>query len=253
MPTFNELTVVPPPPSYLDWNEDGVVVLPRFLPEDLMQAYESCWLANNFDNPGGWQDPCPYMRFKPLADMLSYGPLQDEMINLLGEPAGLHLCLTGWRSTTRNWHQDSYLNPPHVGDFYVAVWIALENIHPDSGPFQYIPGSHRWPQVTRETIAPHVNLNNPLWPTHSEAVLTPAFTAEIEKRGEPVVDYLPERGDVLLWHSRLVHRGSIPNDPNMERRAAIAHFSGIQHRSDMPPAIRHSGGYIFPIGVRTWR
>lgn len=71
MPTFNELTVVPPPPSYLDWNEDGVVVLPRFLPEDLMQAYESCWLANNFDNPGGWQDPCPYMRFKPLADMLS--------------------------------------------------------------------------------------------------------------------------------------------------------------------------------------
>lgn len=175
------------------------------------------------------------------------------MINLLGEPAGLHLCLTGWRSTTRNWHQDSYLNPPHVGDFYVAVWIALENIHPDSGPFQYIPGSHRWPQVTRETIAPHVNLNNPLWPTHSEAVLTPAFTAEIEKRGEPVVDYLPERGDVLLWHSRLVHRGSIPNDPNMERRAAIAHFSGIQHRSDMPPAIRHSGGYIFPIGVRTWR
>ena len=27
-----------------DWNEIGVVLLPDFMPEDLMAAYEDCWI-----------------------------------------------------------------------------------------------------------------------------------------------------------------------------------------------------------------
>lgn len=257
MPTYAQLTVPAPPAGPLDWNDDGVVILKDFLPEELMQAYEECWLANA-DQPGGfldksgWQYPTPYMNHKPVADLFSYGPLHTEMEKLIGEPAGLHLCLTGWVTTTRNWHQDSYLNPPHVGDHYIACWVALDTIHPDSGPFQYIAGSHRWPQVTRECIAPYVNLNDKHWPTHSEVVLTPAFEEEIKRRDAVITTYLPKRGDVLLWHGRLMHRGSLANVPGMQRKAAIAHYSGINHRHDMPTAVQHDGGWIFPIGERKW-
>jgi ectoine hydroxylase-related dioxygenase (phytanoyl-CoA dioxygenase family) len=179
-----------------------------------------------------------------------YGPLHEEMEKLVGEPVGVHLNLTGWISTTRNWHQDSYLNPPHVGDYYIAAWIALDTIHPDSGPFQYVKGSHKWAQVTREKIlaalAPHERDHK--WPTHSERLLTEAFEEEIERRGAEVTVHLPERGDVLLWHGRLLHRGTIANVPGMERRSLIAHFSGVNHRQDMPPAQKHAmGGYFFPI------
>jgi hypothetical protein len=33
----------------------------------------------------------------------------------------------------------------------------------------------------------------------------------------------------------------------MERRALIAHYSGINHRQDMPAARQHGGGWYFPV------
>src|SRR5438552_11002670 len=75
------------------------------------------------------------------------------MESLIGEPMMLHLALTGWVSTERTWHQDDYLNPAHVAGWYAAVWMALDdNIHSDSGPFEYLPGSHRWPTLRRDKV-----------------------------------------------------------------------------------------------------
>lgn len=248
--TLKDLTIPAPAPSSLDWNEDGFVIKKNFIPEELMQAYEECWLANNATRPGGWPDCTPYRRHPEVMNILTYKRMADTMEELIGEPAGVHLNLTGWITTRRNWHQDTYLNPHHVGDYYAAVWIALETIHPDSGPFQFVRGSHKWFVLTREKILSALSPQerDHRWPKYSERVLTPLFEEEIEKRNAEVITYLPERGDVLFWHGRLLHRGSVPNDPGMERRSLIAHYSGINHRQDMPRAIQHNGaGWYFPI------
>ena len=253
MTTLEDLTVAPPPFGPRDWNDNGVVILPKFLPEDLMVAYEECWIKQNREfhqRPGGWPDCTPYRRHPELLDILTYQPLAEQLEALLGEPAAVHLNLTGWVSTERNWHQDSYLNPAHVGDYYAAIWVGLDDIHPDSGPFQYVPGSHRWPQVTRDKILAALNPEerDHRWPKFSERILTPLFEEEIVKRGNNVVSHLPGRGDVLIWHGRLMHRGSRPNVPGMERRSLIAHYSGIHHRHDMPSAQQSQmGGWFFPI------
>ena len=61
--------------------------------------------------------------------------------------------------------------------------------------------------------------------------------------------FLPNAGDVLIWHPNLAHRGSRAVDPSRPRLAAIGHFSGIQVRADMPAAVQHGdGGWYFPIG-----
>jgi ectoine hydroxylase-related dioxygenase (phytanoyl-CoA dioxygenase family) len=73
------------------------------------------------------------------------------------------------------------------------------------------------------------------------------FEKEIELRNAEVVTYLPERGDVLFWHGRLLHRGSTPNVEGMIRKSLIAHYSGIDHREDMPPAIQYGEGWYFPV------
>lgn len=252
--SFDDLTVPAPPVGPRDWNAEGVVLLKNFLPEDLMESYENLWSIINgpegANRPMGWPDPIPYMRHRELLDILTWKPLAAVLEELIGEPAGLHLNLTGWVSTQRDWHQDSYLNPPHVGDYYAAVWIAFADIHPDSGPFQYVPGSHRWPQVTHEKIldALEPSERDHRWPKFSERILTPLFEQEIVERGNNIISHLPSRGDVLIWHGRLMHRGSRPNVPGMERRSLIAHYSGINHRGDMPKALRNGqGGYYFPI------
>jgi ectoine hydroxylase-related dioxygenase (phytanoyl-CoA dioxygenase family) len=247
---FASMTVPPPPAGPLDWNEEGVVLLPNFMPSNLMDEYEACWLANNSERPGGWPDCTPYRRHPELFAMATYGPLAEELEKLLGEPAGVHLNPTGWVSTERNWHQDSYLNPALVGDYYAAVWIALQDVHPDSGPFQYFSGSHRWPQVTNEKIleALEPEERDEYWPKYSERLLTPMFEQYIADQAVEPVSHLPKRGDVLIWHGRLLHRGSAPKIPQMERRALIMHYSGIQHRQDMPAAEQSAyGGWYFPL------
>ena len=252
--TFEQLTVPPPPAGPADWNEDGVVVLEKFVPEDLMVAYEECWEEANSNSPGGWDYPTPYMDNPALLDITTWGGIGELLEDLIGEPAGVHLNLTGWVSTQRDWHQDSYLNPPHVGDYYAAIWLALDDIHPDSGPFQYVKGSHRWPQVTREKIldALEPEERDHKWPKYSERILTPLFEAEIEKRDAEVTSHLPSRGDLLVWHGRIMHRGSPPNVPGMQRKSLIAHYSGIHHRGDMPAAVQtDSGGWYFPLKSNT--
>lgn len=249
MITLHDLTIPAPERGPADWNDDGFVIKKGFIPENLMLEYERCWLENNAERPNGWPDCTPYRRHTELLDVLTYHNINDTIESLIGEPGAVHLNLTGWVSTKRNWHQDTYLNPPHVGDHYVAIWIALETIHPDSGPFQFVRGSHRWPVVTREKILEALDPEerDSRWPKYSERILTPLFEAEIEKRNAEVVTYLPNRGDVLFWHGRLLHRGSEPRVPGMQRKSLIAHYSGINHREDMPDALQYGTGWYFPI------
>ena len=229
------------------------------MPEELIEDYKKAWLKDNSDRPRGWPFDVPYMYVPALGDMLAYKPMTDIMTNLIGEPLGVHLNLTGWISTQRNWHQDGYLNPDTNRDFYMAIWIALDDIHPDSGPFQFVRGSHKFPVITHEKMLSSLGHNaelDPNWPKRSEEILTPLFEQLIIDADLEVEDFIAQKGDVLLWHGRLMHRGSTPRDPELQRLACIAHYSGIHHRPDMPtPALSRLGfrhgheldGYYFPI------
>lgn len=242
-----------------EWQDDGLVILPNFMPEYFLDRYAEAWLRDNADRPRGWPFDVPYMYVPALMDMLAYGPLHEVMEELIEEPMGTHLNLTGWRSTQRNWHQDGYLNPDHVHDFYCAVWIAIDDIHPDAGPFQFIRGSHTFPIITNEKMLAALKpeqRGDSNWPKHSEEILTPIFEQLLIGAELNVESFTAQKGDVLIWHSRLMHRGSTPNDPDLERRACIAHYSGINHRPDMPGEVlsrigKSNGfqlsGYYFPI------
>lgn len=258
MTRLDELGTPPPAPGPTDWNDNGVLTLPGFFDADELVAYADEWMAAHgfrlsadgpfADRPQGWPDTCPYMQHDALRDLCCDGRLARMLAWVVGDEMGVNLNLTGWVSTERDWHADSYLNEPEVGDFYAAVWIALADIHPDSGVFQYVPGSHRWPQITRETIGRHFDIADPQWPKHSEQLLTDVFEEEIAARNATVVSHVPKKGDLLIWHGRLLHRGSRAKVPGAMRPALIAHYSGIHHRPQMPTAVQHdTGGWYFPI------
>ncbi len=228
-------------PEQLSWRRDGVVVLRNFFPPHLTDAYVARRAA--LANASGWRSPTPYQHVPEMRALALYPPLMELQKQLLGEDMLLHLALTGWISTERNWHQDDYLNPSEVLTWYTAVWMALDTIDPDCGPFEYIPGSHRWPLMSGERVralmtqeerdrreGPH-GVNH--WATYSERFVAPAIDAEIRARDMAPVQFLGGKGDVLIWHSRLMHRGTAPRRPNLERRSLITHYSGVHHRTDM--------------------
>lgn len=184
-----------------------------------------------------------------------YQPLVEILDDLIGEKMGLHLNLTGWVSTERKWHQDDYLNPDFVNSHYAAVWIALRDIDPDSGPFEYVPGSHTWPLIRREKVLSQcpvkTALEDPEWPTKTQDWIAGIIETEIARRDAEVVPFLAKKGDVLIWHGRLMHRGSKPNMPGTPRHALIAHYSSVKHRTDMKEW--RSNCFVPPGRADEWR
>jgi ectoine hydroxylase-related dioxygenase (phytanoyl-CoA dioxygenase family) len=177
------------------------------------------------------------MHIKEIRDLCLYKPLSDTLASLIGDKMGLHLNLTGWVSTERNWHQDDYLNPDFINSWYCAVWIALDTIHPDCGPFQYVPGSHRWPLTRMQRVHAYLQPEEAKlveWPKIAERFVNRAFDREIARVGLPVREFLGEKGDVLVWHGRLAHRGSEPRNRSLVRKSLIAHYSALSKRTDMP-------------------
>jgi hypothetical protein len=235
------------------WRRDGVVIMPKLLPDSVTDPYIA--RRSKLGAPGGWISPVPYLQVPELRALALYPPLMHMLQHLLSERMMLHLALTGWISTERNWHQDDYLNPPFVNSWYAAVWMALDRIDPLSGPFEYIPGSHRWPLLRGEKVrsfltrAERTRLDDGVnhWPKYSERFVTPAIETEISRYGIPSRTFIGEKGDVLIWHGRLMHRGSIPKVPGHERRSLITHYSGIGHRPDMTERAEDENGEAYAV------
>jgi hypothetical protein len=224
------------------WRSQGYLVLPGLLPDDLIDDYMARFEA--YHCLWGFQTPTPYEVVPELRALALYPEVIKRINKLIGDEMVLHLNLTGWVSTERKWHQDDYLNGPEVNGWYLAVWMALDDISADSGPFQYIPGSHRWPVLRRERVmglltpeqasedAAHPNS---LWTVMTQDQVSNAVERRREELGAPVESFLAKRGDVLIWHACLQHRGSEPvRQPSFlrtgvravpARKALISHFT----------------------------
>jgi len=231
------------------WREQGYLIKRNFLPPALIDRYVEA-RSRHEEWPG---QPNAYMDSPEMRDLCLNKGLTEKLKELIGIEMVLCLVLSGWRSSERNWHQDAYLVPMSQGGGYsLAVWIALEEIVPDAGPFQYVPRSHHWPVVGYEKIRemlPENERSFPAWPKFSERILTRIFEKRIKEEGLQVKEFVPaSKGDILIWHTFLAHRGSVPKNPNLTRRSLIAHYAGVGKRSCVPPAVQHKDqGRYYPV------
>lgn len=234
----------------MTWPAAGVAIFEKVLPDELVDAYSAVRAPLG---PDGYSIGTPYMSVPELADLALCEPVVQAVEEVVGEPVAMHLNLTGWVSTERTWHQDDYLNPfPNgVGDRYCGAWFALDDIDPRSGPFEYVPASHNLPFLTQQEVLDRLDpaeAANPDWPWIAERFVTEYWDEVITSTGAPIERFEARRGDLLLWHSRLLHRGSRPEVPGLERRSLIVHYSAVDARPDMGGwgnVVEHGAGRYF--------
>lgn len=233
------------------WWRDGFVVKRGFAPAHLVDAYTA--VREALGRPEGWHSPVPYLHVREIRDLCLFPELMRLLERLIGAEMGLHLNLTGWMSSERTWHQDGYLNPEFVGTWYCGVWVALDDVHPDCGPLEVVPGSHRWGAMSGAKVRSYLTADEARqighahagdvghWAKYAEPFVTRAFDERIVRSNVAPVPFLGGKGDVLVWHSRLAHRGSTPRRRDLERRSLISHYSAVAHRPDMT-FVRDGGG-----------
>ena len=141
-----------------------------------------------------------------------------------------------FKTTSRSWHQDEFLAAQNSVGSSFAAWIALDDICLDMGPFCFLPGSHKWPILDRSKLLNYLDggssssaLRSPEWvlPSGAAAVTVPAYELKLAESRVAPLTYLPRRGDLLIWHSRLLHRARSSATPAMKRPGVIAHYCSM--------------------------
>lgn len=153
---------------------------------------------------------------------------------LLGMRVIPHQTLNLPKSSQQAAHSDQILMGTRPQGFMAAVWFALEDIPPESGPLIVYPGSHRLPYVSAAEIG--------IPRGASAAECTEFYNAHYYARIQQLVEqhatepyaFLPKQGDILIWHSNLLHGARLATQ-DITRRSLIAHYFGgsVEHHSDL--------------------
>ena len=106
--------------------------------------------------------------------------------------------------------------------FMCGVWVALEDIRPESGPLTYYPGSHRFP-YPEETLRAR--------PGVSEEEMSALLDRRLAEAGLPRQAVTPRKGQAVVWTANVAHGGSPILDPVSTRRSLVIHyfFHGTAH------------------------
>lgn len=169
----------------------------------------------------------------------------DFLAHVFREPPTVLQSLTFFRGSEQAAHMDyPYVRRQTKLAHLAASWIALEDVHPDAGPLIYYPGSHKL------DVCGFYDWGSGSIVLEPASVRTPADFAEFLNRSMaetqiPPVAHCPKKGDVFIWHGRLVHGGSNIVNVNRSRQSYVTHYTSLSahpqtHRK--PDAIENSAG-----------
>jgi hypothetical protein len=234
-------------------DEDGFFVWRSLVPHDLidlhLSAYQLFQTETGFDPKHvRYDDSVIAWHYEqiPTMDLIYNAQLMDFLRYRFGAEPVMALPMTGFSSWETGPHTDStafVVDPPRS---QLRLWIALEDIHPDSGPIYFMPGSHRTISTTlREAVLiEHPDLRQALI-DHSKPTTVEAF----EKATAPANRYLLEaiekrlsrlslprvapalkKGDAVIFEMDTVHGSSPWINRQHTRKHMIMTWSSIKSR-----------------------
>ena len=231
----------------LSWVEDGFIVLKSVCSPDQVSKYNSiveearASIGNLKDSHGlGDRIGQLHQRNPELLNILSDHRVMDFIKWAFNDDPYVMGSLNFEKGTQQESHVDAIFFWPSPHYSMCGCWIALEDIHEDSGPLFYLPGSHRWPFFRSEDLA-RVD-------TDFAKLLLSAKSEHNEQKSESIgklgliwsrnllnmeklygTNRIPvtlKAGDAVIWHSLLAHGGMPVANPTLSRKSVAFHFMG---------------------------
>lgn len=262
-----------------DWKRDGVVVFEKVVDPQLIDALISDveYLRKHhmdFDLLAENKGRQAHLREFSVDDLASPGVKFNSIQTISYAAAKLSLTrelvqfmncifddapcaaqsLTFYKGSQQSLHIDyPYVRTQSKLAHLAATWIPLEDIHPDSGPLAYYPGSHNL------DVSGFFDWGNDSILLEKNSTRTPRHFADYlheqmrKSNVEPKV-FCPKKGDALIWHGNLAHQGTTINDLSLTRMSYVTHYTsrGAYPQAFLKPGVPKSGvicddhgGYVF--------
>lgn len=134
-----------------------------------------------------------------------------------------------------------------------ASWIPLEDIHPDSGPLAYYPGSHDT-EVSGFFDWGDGSILLEADSRHAPIELSDYLLERMRLGGLQPKVFCPKKGDAFIWHGNLSHEGTAIRDHARTRKSYVTHYSSLAAypKAHLKPGApetgwiaRENGGYVF--------
>lgn len=130
----------------------------------------------------------------------------------------------------------------------MGAWVALEDVQAGAGPLFYWDRSHR--EVPKYVFEDGTVIVDGLGPQ------VYAFSEYLGKtcreRGLEHMVFTPKKGDLLIWHSALVHGGMPRNDLALTRRSMVSHYTtqaaypyDRRTPNEPPRSVERNGGVYY--------
>jgi hypothetical protein len=219
------------------WSNDGYIVIPGLIQSEILDrawtSYERAAHSGKILLPAdsaGDADPHPgrflnpHKRVGAFCEILKHGGLLAHIRTLMEREPKVLQTIASHKGSQQPEHSDSIHMTTYPLGYLTAAWIAFEDIHPDSGPLVYYPGSHRLPYV----FSNDVDISESDYKREGYAAYQAKYEPFIQrllKKHQLEPHYFhAKKGDVLIWHANLIHGGSARRDMAHSRRAVVVHF-----------------------------
>lgn len=154
---------------------------------------------------------------RAVADIARAPVVLDTLEALYGRRAFPFQTLNFERGTQQRAHSDTIHFHSVPQRFMTGVWVALEDIHPDSGPIVVYPGSHELPVFDPLDLGLEAT-----WENHDEYEDT--IEAIADARGFEPRSLTLKKGQAVIWAANLLHGGAPVVDPARTRLSQATHY-----------------------------
>ncbi|WP_196893602.1 phytanoyl-CoA dioxygenase family protein [Aureivirga marina] len=210
----------------LSWSDDGYVVLENFFSEEEIESYkqeiddllESGKVKFRYGN----KIMFAIHHSKTLRSAGNNKKLLQILSLLMDKNVELFQSINFIEGSQQRTHSDSIHMTTFPYGNLIAVWVALEDIKPDSGPLHYYPKSHKLPYIHNrdyDNVGTKYKIGDKLYNKYEDCIEDVLRKTDLEKK-----IFLPKKGDLLIWHANLLHGGEKVTNENSTRKSMVFHY-----------------------------
>lgn len=188
-------------------------------------------VAANLDALGHEKRLCNFHLWSAAALSIGQNERVMQLLDFLfGHEAGVYTSLTFKYGTQQPSHRDT----PHFAtwppNYFVGVWTALADVHPDSGPLFYHRNGHRFPVDPQDFWNTAVAARPGAAKSEQCLLALDLYNGHIIREsatlGAPVMPEM-KAGDMIIWHPQTPHGGSPAKNPELPRWSIVFHCAPV--------------------------